>query len=164
MKPSLTNYWKWKDEEYKFEIFDSSDFSCLKDIKQVYVFVLNKEKNRILIVFTTAGIWSLPGGKVEENEILLETLEREVKEETNRDIDLNTAKPFFYQKAYKKNGGREWDFIKTEVRYTVQVKNDLDFVSDPDNGDVQEARWVNIKDLGKYLDWGKTVDFIIGLF
>lgn len=160
MKPYHSNYWKWKDKEYRFDIYISDTFENLQNVKQVYVIVLSKDQKSVLVVHGKSGMWMLPGGGVEDGESMLDTLVREVKEETNRDIDISTAKPMFYQEACKKNDSGEWEFTRTEVRYSVVVENDNEFISDPDNGDVIEARWVKITDLEKYLDWGKTVDLI----
>lgn len=159
-KPIHTNYWKWKEKEYRFDMYVSNDFSKLENVEQVYVLVLNTEHDKILVVREKSGMWMLPGGGVEKGETLLDTLKREVKEETNREVKIETAKPLFYQMAYKKNDTGEWEFSRVEVRYSVIVDKDLDFISDPDNGDVVEVRWVKINDLHEYLDWGETVQLI----
>jgi len=99
----------------------------------------------------------LPGGGVEGRETLLDTLVREVKEETNRDVSIETVKPLFYQYAHRKNESGEWEFLQTEVRFTVVVENDIEFVSDPDNGNTIETKWVSVDNLDKYLDWREAI-------
>lgn len=160
MEVHHSSLWNWKGDDYRFDIYISDSFDDLKSVKQVYALVLSKDKKKILIAYGLAGIWTLPGGRVEPGETLLQTLGREVKEESNRDIEISTAKPLFYQNSYKKLPNGEWEFVKTEVRYTVDVKNDLEFVADPDRGKITEARWVDIKDLGDYLKWGETTEMI----
>lgn len=157
MKPNHSSYWKWKDKEYRFDIFIDDNFEGLENVKQVYALVLSKDKNQVLVVHGKDGTWMLPGGTVEEGETLLETLVREEKEETNRDVDLSSANPLFYQNAYKKNDSGDWEFIRIEVRYSVVVENDNEFFSDPDNGKVIEAKWVPISELERHLHWGETV-------
>jgi len=160
MQPHHSCYWKFKDKEFRFDIYPANTFDDLTNVKQVYALVLNEERSKVLVVYNKWGMWLLPGGGVEEDETLFDTLVREVKEETNRDIDIKTVKPLFYQESYKKDTNGKWQFNRIEVRYTVEVENDLDFEYDPDNGDIVEAKWVEIKDLDKYLDWGETVTMI----
>ena len=45
------------------------------------------EDKKVLLIKQTNGIWGFPKGHVEENETELQTAEREVKEETNLDVD-----------------------------------------------------------------------------
>ena len=160
MKPHHSDYWTWKDQEYRFDVFISNRFDKLKDVKQVYGLVLSEDKKQIILVFTKAGMWMLPGGGVESGETLLDTLAREVKEETNRDVEISTAQPLYYQKVYKKIEEGEWKFSGIQARFSVIVKNDLEFEADPDNGDVIEAKWIKIDELEKYLNWGETNEMI----
>jgi 8-oxo-dGTP pyrophosphatase MutT (NUDIX family) len=102
MQPYCTSFWKHRDDEYRYDIFLVYDFSNLQDIKQVYAFVLSKDRKRMLVVYDRGGMHILPGGGVEKGENNMDTLVREVKEETNREVDINTATPFFYQKAYRR--------------------------------------------------------------
>ncbi len=44
--------------------------------------------DKILLVQQNEGNWSLPKGHVEENETEMETAIREVKEETNIDVEI----------------------------------------------------------------------------
>ena len=152
--------WEWQGKEHRFDIFIADDFSHLRQVKQVYALVLSKDRANILVVKEGNGLRMLPGGTVEEGETWLETLAREVKEETNRDIALETARPLFYQLAYKKNDAGEWEFHRTEIRYSVVVENDLDFKADPDHGKIVEAIWVPIAKLDDYLKWGETTRLI----
>ncbi len=164
MKPVITNYWKWKGKEYRFDIYTIDSFSTLENIKQVYGFVLNEDRTKTIIVKRNNGMYLLPGGGVEEGEKPEETLIREIKKESNRDIKIETAKPLYYQKMYLKD--EQGEYIEQpglQVRYSVIVKNDNEFIHDPDNGDIVEAFWVDIKDIDKYLDWGDTAILIKNL-
>ncbi len=159
MKPYLSSIWNFKDKEYRFDIFLSDNFSDVGDIKQVYAFVLSKDKRKVLVVYNKAGMWILPGGGVEEDEKPLDTLIREVKEETNRGVHVNSVTPFFFQKTYIKDDNDLWKYSGTQVRYIVIVSEDNEFVSDPD-GDILEAKWIDLKDFDKYVKWGKTNEMI----
>ena len=52
------------------------------------------EEGKVLLVEQTAGHWGLPKGHVEENETEKETAIREVKEETNLDVEIISDKRF----------------------------------------------------------------------
>ena len=52
----------------------------MKDLKVVYALIQNEEGNVLLVHNTDGGGWSLPGGKVEYGETLVEALKREVRE------------------------------------------------------------------------------------
>jgi len=154
--PSLSNYWKWNEKSYRFDIYFETDFSKLCGVKQVYTVGLNKEKDSVLLVLNRMGLWLLPGGEIEDGEKLVDTLIREVKEETNRDIDQDSIKPFFYQKVFKELKDKKWKYSHTEVRYIAIVSNDIEFERDPDNGDIIKTEWVPIEKLHDYLQWGET--------
>lgn len=160
MKPDHITYWKWKGIDYRFDIYFADDFSHLKKVNQVYSFVLNKKRNKVIIVYNNKVYWILPGGTVEEGEDLRDTLVREVKEETNRDVDINTATPFFYQEVFLKDEEGLWKRQCCQVRYLVVVSNDNKFVSDPDEGDIIKVKWIPVEDVGRYLNWGKTSKMI----
>lgn len=59
--------------------------------------IIISPNNKILIVRIQTGchaegIWDLPGGGVEDNESLVDCLKREIKEETNLDLEPNSIK------------------------------------------------------------------------
>ncbi len=60
----------------------------------VGAFIINDNKE-ILIVKKSpvehidAGLWTIPGGKIEPNEAILDGLKREVREEVNLDIEVD---------------------------------------------------------------------------
>ena len=47
------------------------------------------KRNVLLVHNTDGGGWSLPGGKVEYGETLVEALKREVREETGLFVEVN---------------------------------------------------------------------------
>jgi len=155
LSADYTSNWKFKDKEYRFDIFLSGNFLNIGDIRQVYAFVLSKDRKKVLVVYNKSDMWILPGGSVEKGEKPLDTLIREVKEETNREVDTNIVIPFFYQKTYMKNEEDNWKYWGTQVRYIVVVSKDNEFISDPD-GDILKTEWIDLEDLDKYVKWGKT--------
>jgi len=83
---------------------------CITEFLQTFSEGINRRKsskgiiiynNKILIVRIQTGchaegIWDLPGGGIEENETPIDALKREVKEETNLDLDPNSIKRLDY--------------------------------------------------------------------
>ena len=59
----------------------------MEEVKVVYALLKNHE-NQILMVYNHEGHWSLPGGKVEPDETLIEATIREVKEETGYLVEV----------------------------------------------------------------------------
>lgn len=161
LKPHHVNNWSIGSKEFRFDVYDSNDFSKLEAIKQVYVILLSKDLRKVILVKNRSGYWFLPGGGVEEGESLTDTLVREVKEETNCSVDLKSIKPLYYQKAFKREVDGEWEFKSDEVRFVATVDTVNKFEHDPDSGDTLEVKWARILDIDKYLRWGKTSDLII---
>ncbi len=150
-----------KGQHYRFKIFEADDFSNLENITQVWGLIFN-EQNQLLIVSATGNTWFLPGGTVEEEESLLQTLDREMYEEAAVILDPESIKPFFYQTVFRVDGDKE-EFESTQVRYTGRVKSQEEFQGDPGgNADgVQIQKFIDVRDLKQYIDWGETTDWII---
>lgn len=158
MNKEFSTYWEINGKKLRYDVYKSSDFSGLINIKQVYGIIIDDE-NRIAIVRNKSGFWVLPGGGVEGGETQIDTLVREVKEETNCVIDMKSIKPLFFQKAYRFLDNK-WIFIEDEVRYVCKVLKKEEFVCDPDEGNIVEVKWIDIEDLTEFLQWGKTGELI----
>ena len=52
------------------------------------------EKGKVLLIQQTKGHWGFPKGHVELGETEIETAKREVKEETNIDVEINENKRY----------------------------------------------------------------------
>ena len=52
------------------------------------------ENNKVLLIHQTKGHWGFPKGHIEENETEFDTALREVKEETNLDVEINVEKRY----------------------------------------------------------------------
>jgi len=85
----------------------------LIEYKRRYLFVLTNKWN---------GLWSIPGGKVERGESLIEALIREIKEETNLDIKPSNCKYItFFESIFDKQFYKEVHMIL--FNYLVKVNN-----------------------------------------
>lgn len=144
---------------YRFDLYLTSSFTEINyhDIKQVSGLVLNQE-NQLLLVAKADQEWMLPGGGIEKGETLLETLKREVYEESAVIVDENFIKPFFFQEVYHYQQG--WQYRGTQVRFLTKIFQQDQFIADPDCAEVQHQRFVNVKDLTQHLKWGKSTEFL----
>lgn len=73
-----------------------------KTVKKVRAFVVNEEKNQVLLVYY-AGLYMLPGGSIDKSEDVLTALSREILEESGIEIDATEAVPFLKIESYDKN-------------------------------------------------------------
>ena len=98
--------------------------------------VLN-DKQQVLLVHHNLGHWGLPKGHVEKDETEVETAKREVKEETNIDVEVNSN--YRYSMSYSPKEG-----IMKEVVFFVanSVSNNLKEQVE----EVQEVKWFDFDD------------------
>jgi 8-oxo-dGTP pyrophosphatase MutT (NUDIX family) len=140
--------------EYQVEYSDLDDFSDLPLIycKQVYGICFLGDKI-IIARNMNRGTWSLPGGTVEKDETIEQTLKREIEEETNTKIIKWL--PIGYQKVTHPNESYIY-----QLRCICSVEKIGDFVSDP-AGHVSEIKIIDPLDYSKYFDWGDIGERII---
>jgi len=91
-----------------------------------------------------AGEWSIPGGKLEENESIIEAVQREIKEECNVLVDIDDLIDLFEYIEKDEKNRVKYHFIVFDFR-AQYLKGELDHLSD-----VSAARWVKVNDLDKY--------------
>lgn len=83
----------------------------MSDVIVVNAIIKNKEGNKFLILKRKASMkihpdkWSFPGGKVRKNEDLFTALKREIKEETNLDIEERKERISAY--TYRRPSGKQ---------------------------------------------------------
>lgn len=109
MKELITNKYNLKEEE------------MTEVVKRVKILIINSN-NEILLGYSHND-YQFPGGHVEENEELIETVNREIKEETGIELNLNYIEPFARKSGYYKDWPEEGKNRKIEIYY-YEVKTD----------------------------------------
>ncbi len=140
---------------YTFEYEDADSFEHLdiSHCRQTYGVCFCEDK----IVIVHNGLkygWGLVGGTIEKGETLIETLKREIKEESN--MEVLSYLPIGYQKV---TDPRDGSFVY-QLRYACKVKPYGPFVSDP-AGTISEMKLIDPKDYKNYFDWKKIGDRIM---
>ena len=108
----------------------------MKQEKSCGCIIIN-DRNEVLLIHHNAGHWDFPKGHMEEGETEVQTAIREVKEETNIDVEVNEEYRYSTQYSPKE------DVIK-EVIYFL-AKN----ISDNRQAqleEVSEVKWFSMKD------------------
>ena len=105
--------------------------------------ILRKEKacgcviiddEKVLLIKQTKGHWGLPKGHVEENETEIETAIREVKEETNYDVEIISDKRFVERYVIDSK-------IDKEVVYFIAKK--VGGTAEKQETEVTDIKWCN---------------------
>lgn len=90
-------------KQITFNYKENIKYQKVKD--KVRAVILNKDGRALLVKY--AGLYMLPGGKIDENETEKEALRREILEESGIDIfmdtDIENAEPFLEIKTYNQN-------------------------------------------------------------
>ena len=121
-------------EKITFNYKENIEYQKVKD--KVRAVILNKDGRALLVKY--AGLYMLPGGKIDENETEKEALRREILEESGIDIfldtDIENAEPFLKIKTYnqnyydrkadkKINRVRKTSFYALETNQEIKIEN-----------------------------------------
>ena len=98
------------------------------------------EDEKILVLQQVAGHWGFPKGHVEEGETEVETAKREIKEETNLDVEINEN--YRYTEKYSPAEG-----VEKEVVY---------FIAKKIGGEIK-VQVEEVKDIG-WFTYGEAMD------
>lgn len=90
-------------------------------VKRVKVLIVNS-KNEILLGYSRNN-YQFPGGHVEEGETLIQTVNREVQEETGINLSIMNLEPFACALGYYKDWPEEGKNRKIEIYY-YEIKTD----------------------------------------
>jgi len=109
MKELITNDYNLKEED------------MTEVVKRVKVMLINSN-DEILLGYSHHN-YQFPGGHVEENEDLVETINREILEETGIELNLESAEPFACTLGYYRDWPEEGKNRKIEIYY-YEIKTD----------------------------------------
>jgi ADP-ribose pyrophosphatase YjhB (NUDIX family) len=125
--------------------FDSIDFDKIPDELKLKTYAICFwNKKMLLVKHPQWDIWGIPGGTREKGESIENTLQREIKEETNCKT-INYI-PFSYQKIVSNKKDIYYRlYYKCNVLPLGKFKKDV-------GGLVNKIKWINPKDFEKYIE------------
>lgn len=149
----LHDTFTWAGQTVPIVYHDADDFSGLlsADCRQVYgvcfcggkIIIGQRRKN---------NAWGIIGGTIEPGETYLQTLTREIKEESN--MRVLVAVPVGYQIMHEPTK------TITQLRYAAVVEPIGPFVADPD-GSIIAIQLIDPARYRDYFDWGPIGDRIM---
>lgn len=96
-------------------------------VKRVKILLINSKKE--ILLGYSHNDYQFPGGHVEKDEALIETVNREITEETGIELKLKKLEPFACAIGYYKDWPEKGKNRKTEIYYyevITDIKPDLD--------------------------------------
>lgn len=112
----------------------------MKYEKSCGALVYKKENNEyylLMVMHLNGGHWSFPKGHVENGETEEETARREIKEETNIDVVIDTS--FRHVVTYSPCAG-----VKKDVVYFIGLP--ISHSLKPQAEEISKIDWINVKD------------------
>ena len=94
-------------------------------------------QGKVLMIQHNEGHWDFPKGHVENNETEVQTAIREVKEETNIDVDVKQSNRYTIEYSPKEG------VLKEVVYFIATNKSD---VCIPQESEVQKVEWVGFNE------------------
>lgn len=142
----------WGDKEYLCEYLNDIDFEKYAPITQVQALCIDENNRDEYVIFENINHeFGLPGGTVEKNEGLDETLMRELEEEAAvRPVSFG---PLLIVKITDLSSME----VTYQARYWALVKKLDQEVNDPDGKSIRRVV-VNREEIHQYVKWGKKLD------
>lgn len=125
----------------------------MKQEKSCGCIIIN-DKKEVLLVHHNKGHWDFPKGHVEEGETEVQTAIREVKEETNIDVEVNENYRYTTEYSPEEN-------VMKEVVYFL-AKN----INDRRNAqleEVSEVKWFKIDEAVEKITYNTSKEILIKL-
>ena len=105
------------------------------------------DNNKVLLIKQISQAWGFPKGHVEHDETEEETARREVKEETNLDVKIDTSKRYSIQYVTDKGLNKESVFFLAEKTGGTLKKQD---------DEILEAKWFDFYEAIEVLTYDNT--------
>lgn len=122
--------------------------------------VLNN-RGEVVVTNQHGNSWSLPKGRVEKEEIEIETAKREIKEETGlSQLELLEDLGIYQRYRISLDGGDDFSELK-EIRIFL-FKTEEDFLL-PEDKENPMAKWVKIDEVSDLLTHKKDKEFFLSI-
>lgn len=105
------------------------------------------DEDKVLLIKHNEGHWDLPKGHIEEGETEVQTAIREVKEETNVDVEVDEN--YRYTTGYSPMEG-----VWKEVVYFIATKKSDNLI--PQEEEVQIVKWFELNEAIKKITFDNT--------
>ena len=125
----------------------------MKKEKSCGCIVIN-EKDEVLLIHHNAGHWDFPKGHVEDGETEIQTAMREVKEETNLDVEVNEK--YRYTTKYSPKE----DVIKEVIYFLAKNINNN---KQAQLEEVSEVKWFKLDEALNKITYDTSKDILIKL-
>ncbi len=109
------------------------------------------DKNLVLLVKHNAGHWDFPKGHVEYNETEEQTAIREVKEETNIDVEIIPGYRYSIHYSPKEN------VLKEVIFFIAKKKSDKIMAQE---SEISEVKWLNIDEAVNQITYNDSKEIL----
>lgn len=105
------------------------------------------ENEKVLLIQQNDGFWGFPKGHVEKEETEEETAKREIKEETNLDIEIDSKSRYTMEYITDKGKNKEVVyFIAKKIRGEIKKQEE----------EIQNIKWANFQEAMELLSFDNT--------
>jgi tRNA nucleotidyltransferase (CCA-adding enzyme) len=113
--------------------------------------IIIKDNKVLLIKSNASGVWGFPKGHVEGNENEQETALREVKEETNLDVEICSSKRYTQKYIVCKN---------TEKEVVYFIAKLIGGEEKPQVEEIEQLKWMNYEEAVKTITFKNTREIL----
>ena len=138
-------------------------------VKKCRCIFLNSDK---ILIEKYAGLYMLPGGKIDQNEDALTAIIREIKEELGMDINVTNLTPFLiiehYNKDYLKTNGKRLNKLTKTIYFISNIPYNIDLnkvsLTEKEKEGNLTIKEINTAELRRQLSFRKDMNHKIDLY